>query len=381
MLQKRLHERYYTSVADFSRDLSQVFNRVLEGGEDGEDQANADINAIHNKLNEVPARTAEHNALSHEQKELKKLAKRIVKAVRELLEAATRKEAQLRRRDMDEEIRRLDSMGIFASGDARALTADGGEDADVPSRSRSASLASAAAADDDIEMADADADADADTPGEDASLSVHENGTFPSTGIKSEKPTEPISPPISRGSAAPMNGLHALKPEIALPNHLASLRAGSPNGEHPRAPTSAPAVDQFRQGGVPWYLAHFEPVGTTVHEEVYTGRAVLRDMSEELSDMDEDTLTELAPLGGPPVAPPALAPVVAPVATSGRSSRSSTLLGRALQAGGEDAATPGNNDSSHEDRSVKVTSTTPSAAKSAQKKRPARRAAWSRPRR
>jgi len=31
-----------------------------------------------------------------------------------------------------------------------------------------------------------------------------------------------------------------------------------------------------------------------VHDERWTGPAVLRGMSEELSDMDEDTLTELA---------------------------------------------------------------------------------------
>jgi NuA3 HAT complex component NTO1 len=34
-------------------------------------------------------------------------------------------------------------------------------------------------------------------------------------------------------------------------------------------------------------------MGTTVHEERYTGREVMRDMSEELSDMDEDTLMGL----------------------------------------------------------------------------------------
>ena len=34
-------------------------------------------------------------------------------------------------------------------------------------------------------------------------------------------------------------------------------------------------------------------MGTTISEERYTGREVLRGMSEELSDMDEDTLTEL----------------------------------------------------------------------------------------
>ena len=37
----------------------------------------------------------------------------------------------------------------------------------------------------------------------------------------------------------------------------------------------------------------FDPRGTTVYEERWTGRDVARGMSEELSDMDEDELSGL----------------------------------------------------------------------------------------
>jgi NuA3 HAT complex component NTO1 len=37
----------------------------------------------------------------------------------------------------------------------------------------------------------------------------------------------------------------------------------------------------------------FDPVGTTIHEERWTGRDVMRGMSEELSELDEDELKDL----------------------------------------------------------------------------------------
>ncbi|KAJ5416408.1 Zinc finger PHD-type [Penicillium cf. griseofulvum] len=40
----------------------------------------------------------------------------------------------------------------------------------------------------------------------------------------------------------------------------------------------------------------FDPVGTTVHEERWTGRDVMRGMSEELSELDEDELEGLKDL-------------------------------------------------------------------------------------
>ena len=47
------------------------------------------------------------------------------------------------------------------------------------------------------------------------------------------------------------------------------------------------------QGGIPWYVEAFDPVGTTIHDERWMGQEVLRAMSEELSEMDEDELTGL----------------------------------------------------------------------------------------
>jgi NuA3 HAT complex component NTO1 len=53
-------------------------------------------------------------------------------------------------------------------------------------------------------------------------------------------------------------------------------------------------LNPLGNGGVPWYFETFDVHGTTVYEERYTGREVLRDMSEELSELDDDELDGLA---------------------------------------------------------------------------------------
>lgn len=276
-LAQRLRERFYTSVSDFSRDLSKEISQVLGAYEGLGDAGNANIDAIHRQLHEVKPGTAEHAALTQEQKEVKKLAKRIVKAVKESLEDAMRKEAELKGQEHEEELRKLDSMGIFASSES--IEIDAGEQGDVMANQieDEDAVAGASPADHDAEMGDADEHTDEavihlNIAGKEDTIAIPAKKHTPASGKAvscasssrnhttkaSEKPTEPLSPPISTDLAP------------------------------------ADSKDPFTYGGVAWYLEPFDPMGTTVHEERYMGRAVLRDMSEELSDMDDDTLTELA---------------------------------------------------------------------------------------
>jgi NuA3 HAT complex component NTO1 len=285
-LAHRLRERYYTSVSDFSRDLSQVFLSKLAEGDNLDPASSADINTIHQKLNEVPAGTAEHHALTHDQKELKKLAKRIVKAVKELTEGAVKKEAELRGLQHEETMRKIESLALFSVDVAKSIEPDIDDSKNI-TKHRSISNASAVAgaspdirADGDVEMQDADGSAEdtalVSTGGPDnldnptpASKAASCASSSHSHTIKttSSKPTEPLSPPISTVSV-----------------HRPSTANGNgQNGDN----------DVLAHGGVAWYLTPFDIVGSTVHEERYTGREVMRDMSEELSDMDEDTLMGL----------------------------------------------------------------------------------------
>jgi NuA3 HAT complex component NTO1 len=231
--------------------------------------------------------------LTAEQKEAKKLAKRILKAVKEPLEDATRKEAELLGRDVEGLLKKLDEMGLFASASKETIEEE--SPVKVKRAIEEAEAVAGASPDEDVAMADADEDAGeggvemkmngkvedeavmlplrsprkkntpaSETAGSRASSS---HGKTKSTNGKAPA-TEPLSPPISTSPSSATN--------------------------HNNTATPIDPSNFFANGGIPWYLKQFDPVGTTVHEERYTGRAVLRDMSEELSDMDEDTLTELA---------------------------------------------------------------------------------------
>jgi NuA3 HAT complex component NTO1 len=239
---------------------------------DPAEPSTADIDAISSHLNDLKPGSAEYKALPEEQKELKRLAKRILKAVDEPLKDAARKEAELKGLERDEFMKRLDALPMFAASRALELEADPSPAKKTSKHRRSRSEVSAAAGaspdNEDEEMADAPPDVDViRTNGKKSTPSSEATGSRASSrhgkGASISKPApaaaEPLSPPTSTSSSAP----------------------------------AADAADVFAHGGVPWYLEHFDPMGTTIYDERYTGREVLRSMSEELSDMDEDTLTEL----------------------------------------------------------------------------------------
>lgn len=305
MLAQRLDSRYYTSVSDFSRDFLRAVGEILAPRLNIDDPSDADIEAIYGQLNEVQPGTAEHMALTQEQKDLKRLAKRIIKNVKQPLEDAARKEAELRGRELEEEMRKLDSMGIFASTASRSVEMDVDNDFETSIKHRSDSDVSAIAGaspgvqanDGDTEMLVADDPSNEDAMQVDApdkhkvipvaasrytpvSKAASYTSSIPDHTRRTRSGAEPLSPSISRSSSGPNGAVRSVSDE--------STQALSDSH------------DVFAQGGVPWYLEPFDPMGTTIHDERYTGRAVLRDMSEELSDMDEDTLTELAGNGVEP---------------------------------------------------------------------------------
>ena len=85
-------------------------------------------------------------------------------------------------------------------------------------------------------------------------------------------------------------GLKKIAETVSLRQNGASLNHVEP----PTPPLSAEGeAHPLSNGGIPWYMEPFDPVGTTVEEERWTGRELVRGMSEELSDMDEDELSGL----------------------------------------------------------------------------------------
>lgn len=290
-LHLKLSARHYTSVAAFSADLTGVLSPVIArlDGVRGESGLH-DITDIHEQLNGVPPGTAQHSALSQEQKELKKLTKRIVKAAKEMLDVARRKEADLKGIPFEKE------MSEWAAFDARlensvqqrrpsALTPGDSSDklsgntsvsalgGASPSPRTSTELAS------DAKMTDVN-----DTMGTDSSAVVLNGNNESTNNARPQKMitdinTHPLSPPISTSSTT--------QQADGSVSTVASAAASNTR------PSTALKKDPWTKGGVPWYLAPFDISGTTVHEERWTGMETMRAMSETLSEMDEATLQDV----------------------------------------------------------------------------------------
>lgn len=242
-IRKRLEERFYPSVASFSADLASLFTSEI-GVESAGDTA---------ELQEQIAGRA--SGLSIEQREKRKLAKRIIKAIQPALEDAIRKESELNRKPFEKELKELDVI----------------LDHSVMSRRDSI---------------DVEGDTEMDIAQPDAMEGVEE------TGDASEAPAESqladgIAPdqevPAEEGNGEEPAAEEGIKPNI--------------NTTYNRHPTpELTEEDQqlpLARGGIQWYMQPFDPVGTTIHEERWTGRDVMRGMSEELSELDEDELQDL----------------------------------------------------------------------------------------
>ncbi|KAJ5416407.1 Zinc finger PHD-type [Penicillium cf. griseofulvum] len=95
-IRQRLNERFYPSVAAFSADLASLFTSEI-GVEPAGDTAELQA--------QISGRAPE---LSLEQREKRKLAKRIIKVIQPSLEDAIRKESELNRKPFEKELKELD---------------------------------------------------------------------------------------------------------------------------------------------------------------------------------------------------------------------------------------------------------------------------------
>ena len=297
-IRAKLETRSYTSVAVFSADLANVLGSDL-----GVEAANtAELQR------QVSGRAID---MTVEQRERRKLAKRIVKAVQPALEEALRNEGELSGRPFEKQIRELDMMldnSILShhetySGfnneeevEIRSLpkTPNGrhtplpirrngeGIDQDGDNEFSGTQFAGSKKADThDVDMVDAPNE-----PAEELDGSIVQlNGEL---SANTEQAVAANTPPASTngikgdGNQEPMN----------LPDN-----PSAPAREPPTPPLSLEGLQHSNiiAGGIPWYFEPFDPDGTTIHEERWTGPEVLREMSEELTDIDDE---ELLVLGG-----------------------------------------------------------------------------------
>lgn len=299
-IEQRLNDRYYTSVAVFMFDLASSLSPVLAQSDPTHHSADVhDLKTIFYQLNQHKAGTTEHMTLSEEQKKLKSTTKRIVKAVLEQCETAMEKEAQLKglpyekdlsawadfdaRLENSDASRRMSSTnGALSEKMAASVSAIAGA-SPSPKQSissggdveiRDSERADSKLSNDDLQSARSTRAAAAHpTPLPADKPASYASSTHSSSFKSTDKPTEPLSPPISTSSTAQTN-----MPSVAAQGYAQLLHS---------------VEDPMARGGIPWYVADFDPMGTTVHDERWTGPEQIRAMSEALSEMDEETLLSL----------------------------------------------------------------------------------------
>lgn len=257
VLRARLSERYYTSTAAFFADFSAVFSETI-GLPVAADNA------------EIEARVAGDAAakdLILEFKSKKALAKRIIKAVQGIFEDAMRKESELCGRPFEKELRDLDM--IFENS----------------MRSRRGSVGM-------IRGSILGEVEDYETLSGTGTLNSRQDGMELDTEALPPHAGHELTPDEPNG-AVHIGGTNAK----SLMNGASSMSmdpAVSSQREPPTPPLSSAGQPQpLSAGGIPWYMEPFDPDGSTIHDERWTGRELVRGMSEELSDMDEAELSGL----------------------------------------------------------------------------------------
>ncbi len=313
-LQKRLEARFYTTAITFAQDLSDVF-RVGINTEPPVKSEGANINE-HTSPSKKPVPDI---------KERKRLAKRIIKAVQPQLELATRAEADISNKPADKLLKDLEqllessleasisvSLGEPVShGDADAQNADAkmagasrtpqngvehtnGHDA---SQHTTDPHVNAGTEDVDVDMEDVDA------PGEEvddiAAISgPSEVGDTIDTGITVKALAE-VDINVPQTKSNHVNGIKNLNTPPGTNGY-----ASAPESEQPTPPTppvsnggsNVENTEILTNGGVPWYLRDFQPVGTSIQDApTHLGEDPSKADEDELrADVEGDVLSTVA---------------------------------------------------------------------------------------
>ncbi|PGH17141.1 hypothetical protein AJ79_01279 [Helicocarpus griseus UAMH5409] len=298
-IRSKLEQRAYTSVSSFSRDLANVFTSEI-GVESVGDTAELQM--------QISGRAPE---LSLEQREKRKLAKRIIKAIQPALEDSLKKESELNGKPFEKELNDLDVLLENSVLSRRNSLASPGETANDLDATEQQPLVNGIKTDveheqEEVPEADAEippqqpaaadnAQADEQTASEDKDVTmVDADGQKGNEGDAGEALKSEIDdtvagnqPETHRPTEDKPNEKDGTSPsrDVQMKSSASSRSTVVSQASKEQAPLS--------QGGIQWYMQPFDPIGTTIHEERWTGREVLRGMSEELSEIDEDELRDL----------------------------------------------------------------------------------------
>ena len=243
----------------------------------------------------------QHRELSADYKEKRKLAKRIVKAAQPSLEDATKKEGEILRKPFEKELKHLDHL-LELSMPSRRNSLSGSHLGDITQ----------SAGPEEMQLVNGFSLGVAITNGEHQTshkeaatvngLGLHYDTTLitnNSAAITLGSRGGELNGTGTMKSDTPPLGLDQTPPTQGFDSHMNTSEAnpGIQIQEPPTPPMSTGDDTQpLSTGGIPWYLETFDPDGTTIQEERWTGRDLVRGMSEELSDMGDEELSGLVDL-------------------------------------------------------------------------------------
>lgn len=260
-------------MQSFSEDVSGVFSAVIGFATitnvgDAEQQL-ADVN---------------HSSLTSGQKQIKALAKRIIKAIQPLFEDALRKEADLLQKQQEPDLPDLEALLDQRLGRQHSST-----DAEQAIRQST-----------EISLVNGTKTGPMRTDNRDNERRVKEHGVVqmaptPEDNAADAHPVDARDDADDEAAIAAQFNQDALHSGAPEPMDVDQQEATSGGAVAPLTPPRSvkDVHAPLGNGGIPWYLEDFDPVGTTVYEQKWPGREVMRDMSEPLSDMEDDELDGL----------------------------------------------------------------------------------------
>ncbi|KZZ88544.1 PHD finger domain-containing protein [Ascosphaera apis ARSEF 7405] len=273
----KLSMRAYGSITEFSQDLANIFTEELG------------INSVADTGQLLAQMDGRPTGVDLEVRNKRKLAKRITKAIQPSLEDILKKESELSGRPFEKELENLDAMfsgGVLAQRERSEASNDGRMQSieqpeaiktenDVQGNANVQGGQEPAVQPKEQEVGKVSLDDHNDACGDD-----HKPMCVTSENDLTEKESTTNPHPPATDELEQPAGVQA-----PVEVHTEQQHGIGPGTEiHEPNPLSA--------GGIMWYMEPFDPIGTTIHEERWTGREVLREMSEELSDFDEEEIRE-----------------------------------------------------------------------------------------
>ncbi|KAI1823570.1 hypothetical protein F4861DRAFT_314615 [Xylaria intraflava] len=307
-LSARVDQRYYTTTLALAHDLCDI---------------------IHTGINAQPDRTIEtpqtpapglpnppKNGV-FDYRDRKKNGKKILKAVQPQLEMALRLESEANHRQFESLKQELEDMieasleyrpEVAAIGGGGGGGGEGEQSQDVIMVDSSAAVVDVSGldhqsiltgdADRDIAMVDADNQATS----VDGNIEVDTSAINMDMRAEGAQAIADVIPP-------PNSQVMPTKPDEAGTNDEQSINTPpGTNGYISVPPVSQPApptppqsngslgrqpMDPLTDGGILWYIQEFEPDGTSAVQEPWTAKEVIRSLSEELTEIDDDELKGL----------------------------------------------------------------------------------------